>query len=433
MSPDITRNDPVFSPEEKESTRSMLDAPRGGVTRYNRKVVIAIVAALASILAIAMIIAFGFDNKKAAVEAKDETAIQIPNPDLTALPTGYSDPRAQRPNLRPDAAGPGAPGTAGLPPAGTDPSAAPGTAGTPGAPGAPPPPPTPAQQRAEAARTAAVARRNAAIREEMAARSGPIIVAEGRSAKQSDTGPELAAAEGAGAAPTPPAAAPPASDTEPGRQNLQTQKTEFIQTARVGQDYLSASLQPPRSAYEIKAGTIIPAALVTALNSDLPGDVIATVTENVYDHVTGHYVLIPQGTRLFGQYDSKVAYKQSRALVVWNRIIYPNGTSINIGGMIGADATGAAGLSDQVNNHVAGLIKGIVLSTAIAAGGALADNTGTQRNQLVTAGGGALSQEASRTGQRFVERELDRQPTITIRPGARLRVIVNRDMVLAPY
>lgn len=423
MSPDITANDPVFSPEPKESTRSMLDAPRPGVTRYKRNVVIGIISALVGVFALGLIIAFAISGKKDVAKKEDDTTVQISNPDLTELPKDYSDPKLARPDLS-DGVVAGAPGTAGLPAAGTDPNAPGGVTGRPGANGQNQPPRlTPAQQRAEDARSLA-------IKQELAARAGPII-SESRSPVASLGNEKTADAGPADAAPgTPPAAIDP---NEPGRQNMQNQKNEFIQSARISQDYLSAGLQEPRSAYEIKAGSIIPAALVTALNSDLPGEVIAAVTENVFDHVTGHYILIPQGTRLFGKYDSKVAYKQRRAIVVWNRIIFPNGTSINIGGMIGADATGAAGITDKVDNHITSLLSGILLSTVISVGGAAADNAGTQRNQLVTAGGGAVSQDASRTGQQFVQRELDRQPTITIRPGYRLRIIVDKDMVLTPY
>ena len=426
MPPDITA-DPVFSPEPKEAAGSMLHAPRPGVTRYKRNVVIGIISALVGVFALGLIIAFAFTGKKEVAKKDEDTPVQISNPDLTELPQTYSDPRTARPELV-SATVAGAPGTAGLPAAGTDPNAIGSTSGAPttptGATGANNQPTrlTPAQQRAEDAR-------NLAIKQEMAARSGPVIVPEQRQ-QVAEAGPPGLAPNTEAAPGRPPQAIDP---DEPGRQNMQSQKNDFIQSARISEDYLSAELQAPRSDYEVKAGTIIPAALVTALNSNLPGEVIAAVTENVYDHVTGRYVLIPQGTRLFGKYDSKVAYKQQRAIVVWNRIIYPNGTSINIGGMIGADATGAVGLADRVDNHVPGLVGGILLSTAISVGGAAADNAGTRDNQLVTAGGGAISQDASRTGQQFVQRELDRQPTITIRPGYRLRVLVNKDMVLAPY
>lgn len=428
--------DPVFSPEEKEPAESLLATRRPGVTRYKRPVVIAIVAGLVFIFAFGLIFAFALGGRKQEAAKEDTGAIQLANPDLSKLPGSYSDPRAQRPDLT-------APGTAGLPPAGTDPNATTRPGQQFDASGRPigqtggqgnyrqQPQLSPAQQRAAQAR-------ELAIRQEMAARSGSIMFADNQNQ------PRTAAGGTGGSGNYDSTLNPPAGDQQqqppqqddqnaPGRQNLQGRKEQFIQSARIDQDYLKGAIADPVSPFEVKAGTIIPASLITALNSDLPGEVIATVTENVYDHVTGRHILIPQGAKLFGKYDSHVAYAQRRALVVWNRIIFPNGTSINIGGMIGSDATGAAGISDRVNNHIGSLLGGVFLSTAIAFGGAAADNAGTQRDQLVTAGGGALSQEASRTGQQFVTRALDRQPTITIRPGFRLKVIVDKDMVLRPY
>ena len=424
MAADLTTNDPVFQPEAKEPADSMLATSRPGVTRYKRPVVIAIIGALVGILCLGLIFAFALGGGKDDAKKEDDGAIQLANPDLGKLPAGYD-------SARPDLTGPG---TTGLPPAGTDPNATPVT-GQPVQPGQQYPQQrnnqrpqlSPAQQRAEAAR-------ELAIRQEMAARSGSIMFDQTGGKGAATTGGNYSDGPSDQSGQQTAQQQPQQNDdAEPGRQNGQTRKEQFVQTARIGEDYLKAGIQQPLSRFEVKAGSIIPAALVTQLNSDLPGEVIATVTENVYDHVTGRYVLIPQGTRLFGKYDSKVSYAQRRALVVWNRIIFPNGKSINIGGMIGSDASGAAGLSDRVNNHFGSLLKGVILSTAIAFGGAAADNAGTQNNQLVTAGGGAASQEASRTGQQFVTRELDRQPTITIRPGYRLRVIVDKDMVLAPY
>lgn len=428
MAADISTNDPIFAPEEKEPAQSMLTTARPGVTRYKRQIIQGLIALGVGLFVIGLIYAFVLGGgRQNAATTEDDKAIQLANPDLEKLPQDYGDPLA-----RPDLNGPG---NATLPPPGTDPNAVNGQPGQ--NPNQQQPQQrypqqrqiSPAEQRAQQAR-------DLAIRQEMAARSGSIMFADNQRASTADDdtgGAGRASGSGPGAGDAQGQTARAGEEGEPGRQNLQGRKEDFIQSARIGADYLENRIAPPRSRFEVKAGTIIPAALVTGLNSDLPGEVIATVTENVYDHVTGRYVLIPQGTRLFGRYDSRVAYKQSRALVVWNRIIYPNGNSINIGGMTASDKTGAAGISDRVNNHFGSLIKGITLSTAIAVGGAAADSAGTRDNQLVTAGGGALSQEASRTGQQIVTRELDRQPTITVRPGFRLRVIVNKDMILTPY
>lgn len=237
--------------------------------------------------------------------------------------------------------------------------------------------------------------------------------------------------------PPSPAFAPPSREpvpTEVMAQNGQAEKAAFARGAP-SQDYVEAKLQKPRSPYEIKAGTVIPAALMTAINSDLPGEVIGQVTAPVYDHVTGLYVLIPQGARLIGRYDAQVAYGQSRALVVWRRVIFPNGNSLDFGSMTAADPTGAAGLSDRVNDHFGQLAKGIVLSTLLSMGvsstqDAQARSSGTL---VLNSGASGLANEAESVGSRLTNRDLNRQPTIEIRQGAQVRVLVDKDMILEPY
>ena len=194
-------------------------------------------------------------------------------------------------------------------------------------------------------------------------------------------------------------------------------------------------LQPASSPWEVKAGTIIPAALITAINSDLPGEVIAQVTEPVYDHASGRTLLIPQGSRLIGQYDSQLAYGQSRALIAWNRIIMPDGRSINLGSIAGADLTGASGLQDRTDAHVWQLAKGIMLSTIFSVDAASAQDAGARSSGglVHTRPAHGISPARQQAGQRVTERELNRQPTIRIRAGWPLRVIVNKDMILAPY
>ncbi len=185
------------------------------------------------------------------------------------------------------------------------------------------------------------------------------------------------------------------------------------------------------STYAVMAGSIIPASLITGLNSDLPGATIAQVTENVYDTVTGEHLLIPQGTRLVGKYDSVVAYGQKRALVVWSRLILPNGNSIVIENLPATDVAGYAGLEDEVDVHTWQLLKGIALATLLGVGTQL--SLGNDEGDLVKALRESIQQTTNRAGQRLVERELDVQPTITVRPGWPLRVIVSKDLVLKPY
>lgn len=214
------------------------------------------------------------------------------------------------------------------------------------------------------------------------------------------------------------------------RQNLQDQKLAFLNQFRGGDNFvLNDRLHEPLSAFEIKAGTLISAVLVTAINSDLPGDVIAQVTEHVYDSITGSFLLIPQGSKLYGRYDSVVSYRQERVLVAWRRLVLPNGKSINLEGMIAADPRGSSGLEDQVDHHFMQLAGAVLLSTAISLSGNLGDNDGGYRDDV----GNTVAQEASRVGQRIVAKNLNVQPTLKIRGGAEVRVFVNKDMILEPY
>jgi type IV secretion system protein VirB10 len=179
------------------------------------------------------------------------------------------------------------------------------------------------------------------------------------------------------------------------------------------------------------AGSIIAASLITGLNSDLPGVVVAQVTENVYDTVTGRTLLIPQGSRLIGSYDSVIAFGQSRALLVWRRIVLPNGSSIQIDNLPATDDAGYAGLEDEVDFHTWRLIKGVVLSTLLGVGTEL--SLGGEESDLLRALRESTQQNVNRAGQRITERNLNIQPTITVRPGWPLRVIVHKDLVLRPY
>ena len=214
-------------------------------------------------------------------------------------------------------------------------------------------------------------------------------------------------------------------------QNLQGHKLAFLDQAVDPGIYNPHALQDPASPYQVMAGAIISASLVTGINSDLPGQVIAQVTENVYDTVTGRHLLIPQGARLLGSYDSVVAFGQERALVVWNRIILPDGSSVVIENLPATDTQGYAGLEDEVDFHTWQLIKGIVLSTLLGVGTEL--TFGEEEDDLVRALRESTQDGASQVGQRLTDRNLNIQPTITIRPGWPLRVIVNKDLILRPY
>ena len=179
------------------------------------------------------------------------------------------------------------------------------------------------------------------------------------------------------------------------------------------------------------AGSIIPASLVTGLNSDLPGFVIGQVTENVYDTVAGRYLLVPQGTKIIGKYDSVVAFGQKRALVVWQRLIRPVGSSIVIDNLPATDEGGYAGLEDKVDFHTWTLLKGVALATLLGVGTEL--SVGNSQNDLVAAIQQSAQENANQAGQNLVDRTLDVQPTLKVRPGWPLRIIVHKDIVLDPY
>ena len=193
----------------------------------------------------------------------------------------------------------------------------------------------------------------------------------------------------------------------------------------------SDRIAAPASPYVLQAGAVIPAALLTGIRSDLPGQVTAQVTEDVYDSPTGKFRLIPQGARLVGQYDAQIAFGQTRALLVWNRLILPNGQSVVLDRQPGADAEGYAGLEDEVDNHWGTLFKAAILSTLLSIGSEVG-TSGTE-DELLRAirRGGADS--VNQIGQRIVGRSLNVQPTITIRPGFPVRVLVTRDLMLEPY
>jgi type IV secretory pathway VirB10-like protein len=186
----------------------------------------------------------------------------------------------------------------------------------------------------------------------------------------------------------------------------------------------------------VQAGSVIPAALITGISSDLPGQITAQVTENVFDTPSGRLLLVPQGARLIGIYDSQIAFGQSRVLLVWTRLIMPNGRSIVLERQPGADTGGYVGLQDKVDHHWGPLFKAAVLSTLLGVGAELGsgsdgDNNGNSAiiQALRRGAAGSLNQ----TGQQIVRRNLNIQPVLTIRPGFPVRVIVSRDLVLEPY
>jgi type IV secretion system protein VirB10 len=208
--------------------------------------------------------------------------------------------------------------------------------------------------------------------------------------------------------------------------------SDFVNAQHGASDgVLDATYVQPHSPFTVQAGSTISAALLTALNSDQPGRVIAQVSENVFDSVTGERLLIPQGARLLGTYDADTKYGEQRLLIVWSRLIMPNGWSIALRGMPGADASGGSGLRGQVDNHIGRIAVASLLSGALGVAANQSENDHNER--LTQSVGNAAAQQAAQTGSRIVDRELSVRPTLRIAAGERVRVIINADIVLRPY
>ncbi|MDH0057563.1 TrbI/VirB10 family protein [Stutzerimonas stutzeri] len=251
-----------------------------------------------------------------------------------------------------------------------------------------------------------------------------------------------AAAQPASAEPTlagfdPLAAGPASTAAQPldptAVQNRQEQKEAFLQ-AGTTETRNSGNLQLPASPYQVMAGTVIAGALVTGIKSDLPGDVIGTVTEPVYDTATGKHLLIPQGSRILGRYNSQVSYGQSRVQVVWNRIILPDTSSLTLDNLVGTDPAGYAGLEDGVDWHWDRVFAGAALTTLLGIGAELAAPENRQDgDRIIIAGRDGLQDSVNQVGQEMTRRNMNIQPTLTERPGLPVHIIVNRDLVLRPY
>jgi len=222
-------------------------------------------------------------------------------------------------------------------------------------------------------------------------------------------------------------------------QNTQSRKEAFLATSRTHQadDYLRSNREAPLSRYEIKAGWEIPAVLEQSLNSDLPGELKALVTSNVYDTATGLYLLIPQGSRLIGRYDSRVSYGQDGVQVAWSRVIYPDASSVDLDGMMGLDSHGNAGLRDKVDHHYLRIVGFSVLTSMFTAAFEISQRTSQSALTYPTpaqTAGSAVGQELSQTGAQITRRNLNVQPTIKVPAGYKFVVRVNRDILFeTPY
>lgn len=183
---------------------------------------------------------------------------------------------------------------------------------------------------------------------------------------------------------------------------------------------------PPPGRHVLLAQTIIPAALISAVSSDLPGPVSAQVTRNVHDSLTGRVILIPQGARLIGRYDSQVAFGQRRVLLVWDRVIFPDGRSLQLDQLVAADSQGRSGLADRTDAHWSAMAKAALLSSVLGVGAALGSDDGSDVARALRQG---VQDTVNQTGQQVVRKQLDVQPTLTLRPGLPVTILVTRDIV----
>jgi type IV secretion system protein VirB10 len=221
----------------------------------------------------------------------------------------------------------------------------------------------------------------------------------------------------------------PAAPATPGGETGQAGRRTFLRPTEGGGTESVFRVTPPSSPYVVQAGSVIPAALITGIRSDLPGTITAQVTQNIYDSVAGRFLLIPQGSRLIGEYDSQVSFGQNRVLLVWDRLILPDGRSIQLDRLPGADAAGYSGLQDGIDQHWGGMLRAALISTLLSVGTEVGNG---DEDEMVRALRQGSSESVGRAGQDLVRRQMSVRPTLTIRPGFQLRVIVTRDIVLGP-
>lgn len=383
----------------------VLRATPGRVTRFRRGVIVAIAAAgSTAIIGVAWLALKPVTLGLVAPSEDKQLGSKAPPDALAGAPTNYGDV----PKL-----GPALPGDLGRPILGHQQRS--GAAGMPIDPV--PDAALRAEQEAEAERQR-IADAQRAARESgvllQVAGAAPRVAARDADRPNSDVVPGVVAARAI-------------LDSEPDPSS-QRRKNGLVGRRNDDNDMNPDTLASPVSPWTLHAGSIIAASLFTGLNSDLTGLVTAQVTENVHDSVTGRTLLIPQGSRLIGSYDNVVAFGQRRALVVWQRIILPDGASIRIDNVPATDTQGYAGLSDRIDRHSWQLLKGVALSTLLGVGTEL--GFGSSETDLVRAIREAAQQSGARAGDQVVMNNLDVQPTVKVRPGWPLRVVVHKDIVM---
>ena len=216
--------------------------------------------------------------------------------------------------------------------------------------------------------------------------------------------------------------------------NLRLRKAAFAAQTDNPYGYLPSVREPQLTPYEIRVGTIIPAVMISGINSDLPGEIIAQVTHSVYDTKTGRTVLIPQGSKLIGRYDSHIAMGQERVMIAWYRLEFPDASVFNLGNMGAVDLAGYAGMHDRVNNHTWKIFKNAFLLSVIGAGTQIAIGDGSKdENSPLNVTKAEMGRQIGQVGTEMIRRNLNIQPTLEIRPGYRFNVMVNKDIILNPY
>jgi type IV secretion system protein VirB10 len=213
--------------------------------------------------------------------------------------------------------------------------------------------------------------------------------------------------------------------------SARTRRTGFRGSVRGNKDFYNpARITEPLSPYEIKAGSVIPSILITGINSDLPGVIIGQTSQAVYDTVSGKYLLLPQGTKLIGEYNSEIVYGQERVQVYWTRLIMPNGDSFDLNAATGADMEGYSGLTGRVNNHTNKLLNGALATSVFTIIVSSQTNSLSDRN---TDPASVVAQNLTDIAGKIVDRNMQIQPTIEVKPGSKFNVLVDQDLILRPY
>jgi len=221
--------------------------------------------------------------------------------------------------------------------------------------------------------------------------------------------------------------------------NHQKDKIDFTQNqnkpnAPEEVTYSTQIVQKSISPYQLMAGTVIRGVMITGINSDLPGQVLGQISENIYSTVTGKFLVIPQGSKIIGQYDSNVTFGQERVLIVWTRIIFPNGSSLALDKLEGVDLSGYAGFKDKVDNHVGRITTSVVIGSVLSAAALMATGSNTTDTSFKAAAGAGIFQNISNAATNLLQKNLNIQPTLIIRPGYQFDIFLNKDIIFTePY